>query len=166
MHVFQAGVARTAEEVRDCLARQINLACYGVEKPILEMQTATGTKDKIAQHWIDILLKKSREMKSSNPGRSSESIAEELREWLKSEPGDKMNPLLSIAGMLCSSAYWNFNHSPPFQAWTQHKIRQSKSCIQSCLGSSNMFGTSSTHVGQTMTEQHLLSACSPQISMD
>jgi len=101
--VFQAGVARTAEEVRDCLARQIDLACYGVEKPISEMQTATGTKDKIAQHWIDILLKKSREMKSSNPGRSSESIAEELWEWLKSEPGDKMNPLLSIAGMLCAS---------------------------------------------------------------
>lgn len=109
--MFQAGVARTAKEVRECLARQIDLACYGVEKPITEMQTATGTKDKIAQHWIDILLKKSREMKSSNPGRLSESIAEELREWLKSEPGDKMNPLLLIAGTLCSSVYWNFIHS-------------------------------------------------------
>lgn len=63
------------------------------------MQTATGTKDKIAQHWIDILLKKSREMKSTNPSRLSENIAEELRGWLKSQPGDKINPLLSISGM-------------------------------------------------------------------
>jgi len=38
-------------------------------------------------------------MKSDNPSRLSESIAEELREWLKSQPGDKMNPLLSISGM-------------------------------------------------------------------
>ena len=64
------------------------------------MQTATGTKDKIAQHWIDILLKKSYEMKSSNPSQSSESIAEELREWLKSQLGNKMNPLLSIPSLI------------------------------------------------------------------
>jgi len=63
------------------------------------MQTATGTKDKIAQHWIDILLKKSHEMKSDNPSQSSKSIAEELHEWLKSQSGDKMNPLLSISGV-------------------------------------------------------------------
>lgn len=63
------------------------------------MQTATGTKDKNAQHWIDILLKKSRKIKSRNPSQSSESIAEELREWLKSQPGNKMNPLLWISGM-------------------------------------------------------------------
>ena len=64
------------------------------------MQTATGTKDKIAQHWINILLKKSHEMKSSNPSQSSESIAEELHEWLKSQLGDKMNLLLSIPGLI------------------------------------------------------------------
>jgi hypothetical protein len=49
-------------------------------------------------------------MKSRNPGRSSESIAEELQEWLKSEPGEKMNPLLSIPGMLCSSVYLTTHH--------------------------------------------------------
>jgi len=62
------------------------------------MQTATGTKDKIAQYWIDILLQKSREMKSAHPGRGAEFIADELREWLKAQPGDKINPLLSIEG--------------------------------------------------------------------
>lgn len=84
---------------------QLDLACYGVEKPISDKQTATGTKDKIAQHWIDILLQKSREIKSNQPQRTSESIADELREWLKAQPGDKINPLLSIDGKFQSLIY-------------------------------------------------------------
>lgn len=89
---------RTAEETLENLGRQINYAMYGIEKPITDLQTATGVKDKIAQHWIEILLKKSREMKSQNPRRSAEEIAEELRIWLHEQPGDKVNPLLSISG--------------------------------------------------------------------
>lgn len=71
---------------------------YGVEKPISDNQTATGTKDKVAQYWIDILLAKSRKMKSDSPGRSAESIADELRIWLSNQPGDKINPLLTVVG--------------------------------------------------------------------
>lgn len=97
--LFFAGVIRSAEETRQQLERQIDLAMYGVEKPILEMQTATGTKDKVAQYWIDILLKKAREIKSEQPVRTAESIADELRAWLKEQPGDKVNPLLSVAGL-------------------------------------------------------------------
>ncbi|KAF8056083.1 hypothetical protein FPV67DRAFT_1732296 [Lyophyllum atratum] len=97
--LFFAGIARSADETRQQLERQIDLAMYGVEKPVQEMQTATGTKDKVAQYWIEILLKKAREMKSEQPGRSAESVADELREWLKEQPGDKINPLLSIAGL-------------------------------------------------------------------
>lgn len=63
------------------------------------MQTATGTKDKISQHWIEILLQKSRELKSNRPGQSIESIATELQAWLRCQPGDKYNPLLSIEGI-------------------------------------------------------------------
>ena len=81
------------------LERQLDLACHGVARPIATEQTLTGVKDKIAQHWIDILPQKSREMKHNQPGRTAESIANELREWLKDQPGDKMNPLLSIEGV-------------------------------------------------------------------
>ncbi|KAJ7839824.1 hypothetical protein B0H14DRAFT_2587760 [Mycena olivaceomarginata] len=72
---------------------------YGVEAPITRLQTTTGVKDKVAQHCIDILLQKSREMKANNPGRSAESIKEELEAWLSDQPGDKVNPLLDIAGL-------------------------------------------------------------------
>jgi hypothetical protein len=38
-------------------------------------------------------------MKANNPGRSAESIKEELEAWLSDQPGDKVNPLLDIAGI-------------------------------------------------------------------
>jgi hypothetical protein len=85
------------------LEKQLELATHGVEKPILDLQTATGTKDKVAQYWIEILLKKAREMKSAQPGRSTEAIAEELQRWLILQPGEKINPLLSITGMKLTS---------------------------------------------------------------
>lgn len=71
---------------------------YGVEAPILKLQTATGVKDKVAQYWINILLEKARQMKADSPGRTADEIAKELRIWLEKQPGDKVNPLLNIAG--------------------------------------------------------------------
>ena len=68
----------------------------GFSTPVEHLQTATGTKDKIAQHWIEILLKKAREMKANSPGCSTDEIAAELAEWYENQPGDKMNPLLLL----------------------------------------------------------------------
>ncbi|KAJ7266270.1 hypothetical protein C8J57DRAFT_1069087 [Mycena rebaudengoi] len=94
-----AGIPRLAAETKQTLEEQIRLAMYGVEAPILRLQTATGVKDKVAQHWINILLEKAKQLKSDSPGRTAMSIAEELEEWLKEQPGDKVNPLLDIAGL-------------------------------------------------------------------
>lgn len=74
------------------------MAMYGVKKPIEAMQTATGVKDKVAEYWIQLLVKKAKDLQNANPGRSHESIAEELRLWLDEQPGDKINPLLSLPG--------------------------------------------------------------------
>lgn len=71
---------------------------YGKEKTVTDMQTASGTKDKIAQHWINILIARSREMKSDQPGRPVDDIVSELRAWFENQPGEKMNPLLSVPG--------------------------------------------------------------------
>ncbi|KAJ7266016.1 hypothetical protein C8J57DRAFT_1436108 [Mycena rebaudengoi] len=94
-----AGVPRFAAETKEILEQQIELAMYGVEAPISRLQTATGVKDKVAQHWIDLLLEKARKMKADSPGRSADSIAEELKVWFSEQPGDKVNPLLDIAGL-------------------------------------------------------------------
>ncbi|KAF8237494.1 hypothetical protein L208DRAFT_1421556 [Tricholoma matsutake] len=83
--LYFAGEAWNAEEN---LEEQIRLATYGVEKPIANLQTATGTKDK-----------KAHKMKSQQPGQSSEAIVEELQQWLILQPGDKVNPLLFVAGL-------------------------------------------------------------------
>jgi hypothetical protein len=97
--IAQAGIPRLAAETKKTLEEQINLAMYGVEAPISRLQTATGVKDKVAQYWIELLLKKSREIKVNNPGRTAESIKEELTLWLSQQPGDKVNPLLDISGL-------------------------------------------------------------------
>ncbi|KAK6966745.1 hypothetical protein R3P38DRAFT_2590271, partial [Favolaschia claudopus] len=59
----------------------------------------TGTKDKITQFWIEKLLAKARPMKEENPSRKTEEVAVELKAWLDQQVGDKMNPLLDLAGL-------------------------------------------------------------------
>jgi hypothetical protein len=71
---------------------------HGFAAPIEALQTATGTKDKIVQYWIDILIDKARQLKSDNSGHSRDDIAEELGQWFKDQPGDKINPLLLLDG--------------------------------------------------------------------
>jgi hypothetical protein len=148
------------------LEAQIRLTTYGVEKPIADMQTATGTKDKVAQYWIDILIKKACEMKSQQPGQSSEAIAEELQWWLILQPGDKVNPLLSVAGVFCcpfalilgcDRYFWQVSIPP--------KIHLLRYCIPSCSESSNMSGTCFTPHGLRLIIIFLPFASNPRISM-
>ncbi|KAJ6625670.1 hypothetical protein B0H10DRAFT_1782828, partial [Mycena sp. CBHHK59/15] len=93
------GISRSAAETKKTLQDQIDIAMYGIEAPIKKLQTAMGVKDKIAQHWIEILLSKARQMKADHSGQTAEAIAKELRLWLTAQPGEKMNPLLDIAGL-------------------------------------------------------------------
>jgi len=69
---------------------------HGYGKPVEKLQTATGMKDKIAQHWIEILLERARQLKTGKPGISTDKIAVELVKWFKEQPGDKINPLLLL----------------------------------------------------------------------
>ncbi|KAJ7835357.1 hypothetical protein B0H14DRAFT_3109979 [Mycena olivaceomarginata] len=97
--IHYAGLPRFAAQTKSVLEEQLRLAMRGVEAPILKLQTKTGVKDKVAQYWIDILLEKARKIKGDSPERDIESIAEELQVWLDEQPGDKVNPLLDIAGL-------------------------------------------------------------------
>lgn len=49
-------VAETIAEIKD----QLVVATRGIAAPVNAMQTATGVKDPIAQHWIELLIAKSR----------------------------------------------------------------------------------------------------------
>ncbi|KAJ7887199.1 hypothetical protein B0H13DRAFT_1627546 [Mycena leptocephala] len=93
---YQAGRPRNVEDIRSCVLSQLSLATYGVASHVDALQTSTGTKDKIAQHWIDILIEKSREMQASTPGRSVDEISNELLVWLAKETDQPYNPLLDL----------------------------------------------------------------------
>ncbi|KAF8168642.1 hypothetical protein K438DRAFT_1616019, partial [Mycena galopus ATCC 62051] len=93
------GVARNAEEIRESLKEQLSLAMLGDPKPVEEHQRKSGTKDKVTQYWVETLIGKAKAMKADNPRRQGTDIASELKTWLDEQPGDKMNPLLDIAGL-------------------------------------------------------------------
>ncbi|KAH8107680.1 hypothetical protein BXZ70DRAFT_884608 [Cristinia sonorae] len=58
--LFTSGKPRTVGETIDAITAQIHAACTGVEKAVEALQTETGVKDKIAQHWITQLISRSR----------------------------------------------------------------------------------------------------------
>ncbi len=77
---------------------------YGIDKDVASLQTETGTKDKVAQYWIDTLLEKAKALKHTDTNCSLDSIVNELSMWLKDQLGDKINPLLDIPGV------WKFHN--------------------------------------------------------
>jgi hypothetical protein len=81
----------------------------GVKSAVEAMQKATGTKDKITQYWIEILLQKAQEEKKTHRSKSVQAIAQELEIWFENQPGDKMNPLLTIAGHSNLPRYCNLS---------------------------------------------------------
>ncbi|KAJ7793439.1 hypothetical protein B0H14DRAFT_2533522 [Mycena olivaceomarginata] len=94
-----AGVARNVTEIRENLERQLQMAMHGDKKGIEDLQRATGTKDKVAQHWIDILLKRADDLRRASPRQSRADIASEIQTWFDQQPGEKFNPLLDITGL-------------------------------------------------------------------
>ncbi|KAJ3889502.1 hypothetical protein GG344DRAFT_51437 [Lentinula edodes] len=93
---YECGKPRSVQEIRDCVLEQIRLATYGVSARVEELQTRTGTKDKIAQRWIDILIKEARRQQGENPEKSKEDISEILLLWLASQTDQPYNPLLDV----------------------------------------------------------------------
>ncbi|KAJ7444944.1 hypothetical protein FB451DRAFT_1434147 [Mycena latifolia] len=93
---YETGQPRNVQEIRDCVLTQIGLATSGVAARVEALQTASGTKDKIAQHWIDILIQKARDMQTETPGRSHDEISTELLMWLSTQTDQPYNPLLDL----------------------------------------------------------------------
>ncbi|KAI0726422.1 hypothetical protein C8Q72DRAFT_928484 [Fomitopsis betulina] len=59
---FSPGPPRTAEDTINEIHSQLWAAGLGVQNMVDHMQTQSGIKDKTAQYWIDILIKKARAM--------------------------------------------------------------------------------------------------------
>ncbi|KAJ3713977.1 hypothetical protein DFJ43DRAFT_1043883 [Lentinula guzmanii] len=95
---FCDSAQRSAEKIKEQLNAQLEAAMTGVEANVTRIQTASGTKDKITEQWIQRLISQARQYKAETKLPQSE-IMQKLREWLRNEPGEKMNPLLDITGL-------------------------------------------------------------------
>ncbi|KAK1218880.1 hypothetical protein PQX77_018407 [Marasmius sp. AFHP31] len=93
---YASGTPRNVQEIRACVLEQIRLATYGVNAPIETLQTETGVKDKIACHWIDILLQEAVRRQAESPSQCQQEISDQLLAWLGSQTDQPYNPLLDI----------------------------------------------------------------------
>ncbi|PBK88931.1 hypothetical protein ARMGADRAFT_1047274 [Armillaria gallica] len=87
------------EKEQDGFYHEFFSVSSGVMGDVSNMQTTMGTKDKVTQHWIEILLKKTKDIRKKKPDHSLDSVIDELCTWLKDQSDDKLNPLLDISGL-------------------------------------------------------------------
>ncbi|TFY61280.1 hypothetical protein EVJ58_g4612 [Rhodofomes roseus] len=112
---FSPSRLRTAVETRAAVIAQLKLAALGVAKDVEDLQTKTGVKDKLAEHWIQILLqraKQEQQLRLHNratrdprlnrrnvPDRAAivrsikDAIQEEILDWVIREPQDDYEAL-------------------------------------------------------------------------
>ncbi|EIN05335.1 hypothetical protein PUNSTDRAFT_36762, partial [Punctularia strigosozonata HHB-11173 SS5] len=60
--LFYPGILRTPQDTINTIQEQLWAACLGVQSTVDALQTATGVKDKIAQHWIGVLIHQARQL--------------------------------------------------------------------------------------------------------
>lgn len=93
---FQVGKPRSSTESLQVLREQISLACRGVRAPIDTLQTSTGVKDAITQHWIEDLLARHRSMKVE--GLPLPDIQRTLEQWVAENGSGIYNEHLTTRG--------------------------------------------------------------------
>ncbi|SJL16241.1 uncharacterized protein ARMOST_19761 [Armillaria ostoyae] len=93
---YEAGKPCNVEEIKACVLEQIRLATFGVESKVEALQMKTGTKDKIAQHWIALLIPCAHQLQAASPQRLHNEISVELLDWLGSQTSQPCNPLLDV----------------------------------------------------------------------
>ncbi|KAJ7637552.1 hypothetical protein DFH06DRAFT_1302543 [Mycena polygramma] len=96
--MFEAGTPRTAAETLAELHKQVEAACLGVKAAVEARQTDSGVKDAYTNHWINDLIRRSRELKKGDPNLDSADIVKELTEWVKANESTIYNPFLSLKG--------------------------------------------------------------------
>jgi hypothetical protein len=63
------------------------------------MQRDTGTGDVVAQQWINRAIAEVNRVRQEDPTLEDEAVADRVRAWLFSQPGEKFNPLLDFPGV-------------------------------------------------------------------
>ncbi|KAI0309904.1 hypothetical protein OF83DRAFT_1088741 [Amylostereum chailletii] len=90
---FSPGIPRTPAWTLVQVTEQYKIACLGGAKAVQDMQTATGVKDHIAEHWITQLLARAREQQhirildknTRDPHLSSRSFSKEVKVVIRNE---------------------------------------------------------------------------------
>jgi hypothetical protein len=78
------------------LEKQIALACTGKQKQVAALQSSTGVKDFLTQHWIEDLLSRFKSLRKE--GKTTKQAESILSKWV-SENNEKIySPFLTCKG--------------------------------------------------------------------
>ncbi|CAD6573792.1 MAG: hypothetical protein TREMPRED_000913, partial [Tremellales sp. Tagirdzhanova-0007] len=91
---------RTARTIASELEAQFELVFQtGNKKKVEELHTSTIVKDSVADMWHDRLVYRRSELTANDTALTKEQVSVALRQWFDVQPGDKLNPLLSVPGL-------------------------------------------------------------------
>ncbi|KAH9947866.1 hypothetical protein B0H21DRAFT_851701, partial [Amylocystis lapponica] len=96
---FSGGPPRTATETVTEVTRQIETAALGVAKSVASLQTLSGVKDKLAEHWIQELISRAREMQRVRI--TSVETRDPRLKALKNEAREQTHPSLISSVLIC-----------------------------------------------------------------
>ncbi|EJD45114.1 hypothetical protein AURDEDRAFT_64644 [Auricularia subglabra TFB-10046 SS5] len=96
----EEAAASRAMETKLAIEKQLKTACAGKPTHVSELQKESGSKDSIAQYWIELLLKRAQELRNDKTRRWTEAqITEHLTSWLEAQSGERYHPLLDWIGL-------------------------------------------------------------------
>lgn len=96
--VSQPGPARSIPQTLQEIKKQLSKVAQGRLKPVTDMQTETGVKDRVTQVWISRLISKAKCLKKENPSWSELKVQQAVQAWLDERSSEPWSPLLSFPG--------------------------------------------------------------------
>ncbi|TEB26327.1 hypothetical protein FA13DRAFT_1756382 [Coprinellus micaceus] len=96
LYKMRPRIAHKSEDMLMSIKEQLRLASFGVDEPIKKLAKADGMKDKIAHHWIDLMLEKARELKVSQLTLTTNEVSSEVLGWLATQSKQPYNPILDM----------------------------------------------------------------------
>ncbi len=84
-------MAHSPKSTAETLKKQLQLAIKGVKKPIGDLQTSTGVKDKVCEVFIEQFIKKRKEKHSALPRPLEAAVEQELQASLAANEENILN---------------------------------------------------------------------------
>ncbi|KAF9013807.1 hypothetical protein BDZ89DRAFT_1166951 [Hymenopellis radicata] len=114
--LYSPGDDRECEQTIQCIRWQVWLACLGKPKAVEQAQTQSGVKDKIAQHWIELVLQRAKNLEEY---RIKDPQTRDPRLNSSSLKGDARKELVGALKSTMQTELWDWVIQQPSEAYAK-----------------------------------------------